>query len=57
MRRNGLTGLALLGCAFLTAPGAGGDEFDRLEGPALAAIPESKGAQPRASLTIGEIEA
>lgn len=36
---------------------ARGDEFDRIEGQALAAIPTSKTAKQQASLTIGELDA
>ncbi len=36
---------------------ARGDEFDRIEGKLLAAIPTSKTAKQQASLTIGELDA
>ena len=36
---------------------AWGDEFERIEGDALAGVPRSKEATPRGQLTVGEIDA
>src|SRR6266550_7930481 len=47
---------AVLGCIF-AAPTSRGDEFDRIEGEALAALPKSKDAKGHPSLTMGEIDA
>lgn len=57
MGRFGMICLAHLVLVPLTALRARGDEFDRIEGEVLAAVPRSAEATPRASLTIGEIEA
>jgi hypothetical protein len=40
-----------------TLPWAGADEFERLEGEVLAAVPRSKDATPQAQLTMGAIAA
>jgi hypothetical protein len=55
MRRLGMLGLACLLLGGL-AHEAWGDEFDRIEGEALAQVPRSKEARPHESLGIGELE-
>ena len=59
MLRKGWKLVASLGfCALAWVPaGARGDEFERIEGEALAGIPRSKDASARERLTVGEIDA
>lgn len=54
MRRLGILACFLLGGLASTS---WGDEFDRIEGEALAQVPRSKDARSHESLGIGELEA
>ena len=49
--------LACLGLCGLAAPFAWGDEFERIEGEALAGVPRSKEATAQTELTVGAIDA
>src|SRR5262245_29576630 len=56
MRRKREWTVALLGLGILVAP-VRGDEFERIEGEALASVPRSKDATPQTELTIGALDA
>jgi hypothetical protein len=49
--------MAWLTCLLLGAISARGDEFERIEGEALAGVPRSKDATPHEGLTLREIDA
>jgi hypothetical protein len=57
MFRRGWTVVGCLGLWAFAAALAWGDEFERIEGEALAAVPRSKDATPREQLTIREMDA